>query len=255
MKNLVSVSNLSLTYHSKKGETEALKDINFNVGEREFISIVGPSGCGKSTILSLIAGLLQPSNGEILVAGQKPNTKNCLTGYMFQKDNLFDWRDIEENVLLGLQIQKKKTPENIAYANSLLEKYGLADFKSHKPTELSGGMRQRVALIRTLALKPEILLLDEPFSALDYQTRLTLCDDVHEIVSKEKKTVILVTHDIKEAISFSDRVLILSPRPAHIVKEVKVDLGKYGSPFKRRESAEAYKLFEEIWSDIQYEKM
>ena len=254
MNNIVSISNLCLTYHRKEGETEALRDISFNVKEREFVSLVGPSGCGKSTILSLIAGLLTPSSGTISVMGQKPSTRSCKTGYMFQKDNLFEWRDIESNVLLGLEIQHKKTKENTAYANALLEKYGLKDFKRHKPTQLSGGMRQRVALIRTLALKPDILLLDEPFSALDYTTRLNLCDDVHDIITKEQKTAILVTHDIKEAISFSDKILILSPRPATISKVIDVNLSKYGSPFKRRESKEAQKMFEQIWSEIQHEK-
>ena len=254
MENIVSVKNLYLNYHQKTGETQALKNISFDVKKHEFISLVGPSGCGKSTLLSLISGLLKPSAGEIIVDGQPPSPKSCKTGYMFQKDSLFEWRDIESNVLLGLEIQHKKNSESVAYANNLIDKYGLHDFKKHKPNQLSGGMRQRVALIRTLALKPKILLLDEPFSALDYTTRLQLCDDVYEIISSENKTAILVTHDIKEAISFSDKILLLSHRPATISQSINVDLRDYGRPFKRRETTIAQEMFDQIWSEIQDEK-
>ena len=219
MEKVIEVQSLSLTYHNMQCETLALDHIDFDVYKGEFVSILGPSGCGKTTILSIISGLLKPSGGTVLVDGQVPEAKNSQCGYMFQRDNLLPWRNIEKNVLLGLEIQHKTTPENKARALNLLDKYGLAEFKRKRPDELSGGMRQRVALIRTLALNPEILLLDEPFSALDYQTRLNVCDDVANIIKLEKKTAILVTHDLQEAISMSDRILVLSKRPAHI-KEI-----------------------------------
>lgn len=254
MKNIVEVKNLSLTYHSHAGETKAIDDVSFNVKEGEFISIVGPSGCGKTTILSILSGLLKASEGTVLIDGLAPNPKRNITGYMFQKDNLFGWRTIEQNVHFGLEITKQKTPERKQYALDLLQKYGLGDFVKKRPDELSGGMRQRVALIRTLALKPSVLLLDEPFSALDYQTRLNVCDDVNSIIKSEKKTAILVTHDIQEAISMSDRIIVLTTRPAKILKIHDVNLQKYGTPFKRRSAPEFSELFDTIWGEIQNEK-
>lgn len=202
---LVSMVNVNMTYQSLEGETPTLLDINLDVSEGEFIGIVGPSGCGKTTILSIIAGLIKPTSGEVFIEGKKVEGPSSKVGYMLQQDHLFEWRTITQNVLLGLEIQGKlneKSKENVI---RLLETYGLGEFKNHYPHQLSGGMRQRVALIRTLAINPKILLLDEPFSALDYQTRLALSDEIGTIIKKEKKTALLVTHDIAEAVSMSDR--------------------------------------------------
>ncbi len=254
MKKVIEVQNLSLTYHSNVGETLALNDISFDVKSGEFISIVGPSGCGKTTILSILAGLLAPSSGTVLVNGEIPKTKDSMSGYMFQRDNLLPWRTIEKNVLLGLEIQHKLTSENKQYALNLLDKYGLGEFKRKRPDELSGGMRQRVALIRTLALNPSILLLDEPFSALDYQTRLNVCDDVARIIKEEKKTAILVTHDLQEAISMSDRIFVLTKRPANIKAVHKVNFDKSLTPFEKRQTIDAEQLFNTLWEEIQDEQ-
>jgi len=254
MTKVIEVQNLSLTYHSNLGETLALDDISFDVYHGEFISIVGPSGCGKTTILSILSGLLTPSSGKVLVNGETPKTKDSKCGYMFQRDNLLPWRTIEKNVLLGLEIQHKLTQTNRQYALNLLNKYGLGEFKRKRPDELSGGMRQRVALIRTLALNPSILLLDEPFSALDYQTRLNVCDDVARIIKQEKKTAILVTHDLQEAISMSDRIFVLSKRPASILAVHKVTFDKSLTPFEKRQTLEAEQLFNTLWEEIQDEQ-
>ena len=192
MKKIMEVKNICKTYQSQNGEIEALKNISFDICEGEYISIIGPSGCGKSTLLSIISGLENKTSGEIYIDGK--------IGYMLQKDNLLEWRTIYKNVLLGLEIQKENTPENRAYVKELLKKYGLYEFKDKYPTQLSGGMRQRVALIRTLAIRPKILLLDEAFSALDYQTRLMVTDDVYKILKAENITALMVTHDISEGI-------------------------------------------------------
>lgn len=254
MKNLVEIKNLNLIYQSIDSETLALENINLNIAEQEFISIVGPSGCGKTTILSLIAGLIKPTTGNITIDGKTPNPKDNLCGYMFQRDNLLPWRTIEKNIYFGLEIKKQNSKERKDYAKMLCEKYGLNGFFKKHPSELSGGMRQRVALIRTLALKPEILLLDEPFSALDYQTRLEVCDNVHDIIKKEKITAILVTHDIYEAITMSDRIVVLSARPGKIKAIHKTNFNKELSPFEKRKSDEAKVLFDTIWQEIQNEK-
>lgn len=246
MDSLLTLSKISLNYHTKKGETCALKDISFNVSSGEFISIVGPSGCGKTTILSLVSGLIKPSCGKIVI--NSTATKPC--GYMFQHDLLFPWRSVKNNLLLGLEVQGKKNYESINYVTSLANKYGLGDFLEGSPNELSGGMKQRASLIRTLALKPEILLLDEPFSALDFQTRLDVCDDVYKIIKSENKTAILVTHDIHEAISMSDKVIVLSSRPAVVKKIVKIDFDENLSPFKRREHKDFNKYFDKIWREM-----
>lgn len=245
---ILNLDNVCLTYFSDNGETEALKNINFSVNSSDFVSIVGPSGCGKTTILSLISGLIKTTKGKITIAN---NDKNTCVGYMFQKDNLLEWRTILGNVYLGLELTKRKTKENIEYVKNLLKKYNLWEFRNKYPKQLSGGMRQRVALIRTLALKPQILLLDEAFSALDYQTRLSVCDDVYNIIKEEKVTAILVTHDISEAISLSDKIIILSKRPATVKKEITLNLTHLGNPLKRRESKEAKKYFDEIWKELQ----
>ncbi len=253
MENIVEIKNLDLIYQSIKHETQALTNINLKIEKQEFISIVGPSGCGKTTILSLISGLIRPTFGEVKVLNKTPSPKDDISGYMFQRDNLLPWRNIEKNIYLGLELKRKKTKERKEYAIGLAHKYGLGEFLKKHPTELSGGMRQRVALIRTLALKPELLLLDEPFSALDYQARLQLCDDVFNIIKKEKKTAILVTHDLIEAITMSDRIVVLSSRPGTIkaIHSPKFDVNL--TPFERRQTDECKKLFDEIWQEIQNE--
>ena len=222
MEAILSLDHIYYSYHDKNGETPVINDLSFEIKPGSFTSIVGPSGCGKSTLLSLLCDLIKPEAGTIYIRPPE-NNHDSRMGYMLQKDNLFEWRSIYKNVMLGLEINNKKTPENIAYVNHLLEQYDLAGFKSARPSQLSGGMRQRAALIRTLALKPDILLLDEPFSALDYQTRLEVREDICSILRKEKKTVILVTHDISEAIAMTDRVLILTNRPAKLLKTVDIE--------------------------------
>lgn len=250
MKNLLDMNGVKYFYQTKESEINALENISFSIKERDFSSIVGPSGCGKTTILSLIAGLLTPSEGAITLNGS-PITKNdSRIGYMFQRDHLFEWRTIWQNIILGLEVQKKhKQPEKLAFAEELLKKYDLYNFKNKKPRQLSGGMRQRVALIRTLVLEPQLLLLDEPFSALDFQTRLKVCDDVYDIIKSEQKTALLVTHDISEALSMSDKIIILTKRPA-VVKKV-VDISFQGAaPLAKREDKEFGKYFEMIWRNL-----
>ena len=251
--NIVEIDNLNLIYQSIKHETTALKDINLSIKEQEFISIVGPSGCGKTTILSLIAGLIKPTSGSVKVLGKSPTPKDNVSGYMFQRDNLLPWRNIENNIYFGLELKRNKSIERKNFAIGLAQKYGLDDFLKKHPNELSGGMRQRVALIRTLALSPELLLLDEPFSALDYQTRLQLCDDVFDIIKKEKKTAILVTHDLMEAITMSDRIIVLSSRPGTIKSIHIPKFDKNLTPFERRQTNECKILFDKIWQEIQNE--
>lgn len=243
MSPIVSLDDVSLRYHSVGGETAAVSHLSLSISSGEFLSIVGPSGCGKSSVLSMLAGLITPSEGTICVKGE--------VGYMLQKDYLLEWRSIRSNALLGLEIQNKLTPENIAYVETLLDQYGLGEFKEHYPYQLSGGMRQRVALIRTLAIRPDILLLDEPFSALDYQTRLTVSDEIGSIIRNEGKTAILVSHDISEAISLADRVVVLSSRPASVKKifHIKFSIEEY-SPMKAREAPEFREYFNAIWKEL-----
>ena len=243
--------NVSLTYQTKSDEIKAIDNLSFNCAKGEFLSIIGPSGCGKTTVLSLIAGLIKPSSGKIIINGidkSKDDAKIEL-GYMLQKDQLFPWRTIEKNVFLPLEIKGINTKENREYALSLLEKYGLIEFRKNYPSELSGGMRQRVALIRTLAYKPQLLLLDEPFSALDSQTRLNVCEDVYKIIKQEEKTTILVTHDISEAISMSDKIIVLSNRPAQVKSIFRPNLNG-GSPLRNRENKNFGALFEKIWKEL-----
>ena len=246
---LLKIENIGLIYQSEDSETAALENISFSVNEGEFIAIVGPSGCGKTTILSLIAGLIKPTGGKITIGGKEITRPHGEVGYMLQRDQLFEWRNISDNVNLGLEIQKKKNPETIAYAQSLLDKYGLKEFKKHFPSQLSGGMRQRVALIRTLAFRPKILLLDEPFSALDFQTRLHVHDDISSIIANEHKTVLLVTHDNSEAIALADRLIVLSPRPGKIKADIPVRLGTK-KPREKRDSPLYPALFEKIWKEV-----
>ena len=243
MDAIVSMQDISLCYHSISGETPAVSHLDLTVYPGEFIAIVGPSGCGKSTILSMLAGQLSPSSGTLHVNGT--------IGYMLQKDHLFHWRNIRNNALLGLEIQHLLTEETIAYTDSLLEQYGLQEFKNHYPWQLSGGMRQRAALIRTLAIRPDILLLDEPFSALDYQTRLFISDEIGSIIRKEGKTAILVTHDISEAISLADRVIVLTKRPATVKSIFPIQLSAdKDCPMKARESSEFKDYFNAIWKEL-----
>lgn len=247
----VKIDNLSIKYHTPEGEVSALKEISLDVSEGEFISIVGPSGCGKSTLLNAVAGLLKPATGTITINNQQVKGPTPMVGYMPQSDQLFQWRTIWKNVLLGLEVQNKVTPATREYAKQLLEKYGLVDFIHARPNQLSGGMRQRVALIRTLAINPEILLLDEAFSALDYQTRLVVTDEVKQIIVEENKTAILVTHDISEAISMADRVVVLSKRPGQIknIHQIKLSCS-INTPIKCREAPEFKDYFNLIWKEL-----
>lgn len=246
MNNILSVRNLRKIYHTKDDEIEAIKNISFDLEEGKFIAIVGPSGCGKSTLLSILCGLEKKTDGEIEF---KDDTK---IGYMLQQDALFNFRTILNNCLLGLEINKELTNVNKKKVIKLLEDYGLKDFINKYPEELSGGMRQRVALIRTLATNPDILLLDEPFSALDYQTRLAVSDDVYKIIKQENKTVIMVTHDLAEAISMADTVIVLSNRPATIKSIIDIDLTDKSTPINNRKSKEFAKYYEMIWKEIDY---
>jgi NitT/TauT family transport system ATP-binding protein len=249
---VVEVHNLSMKYHSLNGEVMALEDINLTVDEGEFVSIVGPSGCGKSTLLSLFAGLLFPSEGRVIVGGRQVTGPSSQVGYMLQKDHLFEWRTILENVVLGLEITKTLNSESRNYVSRLLETYGLADFKNKYPNQLSGGMRQRAALIRTLATNPQILLLDEAFSALDYQTRLVVEEDIYSIIKKENKTAVLVTHDIAESISMADRVVVLTKRPGTVKSIYNITLScEKRTPMNSREAPEFRHYFNRIWRDLE----
>ncbi|WP_291650372.1 ABC transporter ATP-binding protein [Clostridium sp.] len=249
--SLIDISSISLTYHSLNGETKAIENLNFLIEKGEFVSIIGPSGCGKSTLLNIISGLLKPSEGKIIYLDKDINNRLDKMGYMFQKDYLFEWLSVRSNVLLGLKIKGLDSKENIQRADKLLDNYQLSKFKNHKPTELSGGMRQRVALIRTLALNPDVLLLDEPFSALDYQTRLKVCDDVKSIIKKEGKTAIMVTHDLGEAISTSDRIIVLTKRPANVKLDVKITFkNAEATPFQRRKEQEFNEYFNLLWKEL-----
>lgn len=241
---LLSIVNLNKTYYSKDNDVVALRDISFDIYENEFITIVGPSGCGKSTILSILAGLTNKSSGDVLFH------KDITIGYMLQDDNLFSWRNIRDNCLIGLEVTGNLNKENIEYVESLLKTYGLYEFKDQYPSSLSGGMRQRVALIRTLALKPDILLLDEPLSALDAQSRLAIGEDIYNIIKKEGKTAIMVSHDIAESISMSDRVIVLSKRPGKIKKIYNIDLDIKANPILNRSSKNFSYYYENIWKDL-----
>lgn len=240
-KVIARLKDVTLKYHEPQAETEAVKQINIEFAKGSFTALVGPSGCGKTTILSMLAGIIKPSSGEVEVFTD--------TGYMLQRDNLLSWRNIESNVLLGLEIKHILTNKTKEYANELLKRYGLEDFKRLYPHQLSGGMRQKAALIRTLVLKPGLLLLDEPFSALDYQTRLLLADEVHEIIRNEGCSAVLVTHDISEAISMCDRVIVLSSRPAHIMNDVVIELTEK-TPLKRRNEIGFKDYFNIIWKEM-----
>lgn len=251
METILELRNIYYSYHSTEGETRALENISFSLQDGEFIAIVGPSGCGKSTLLNIISGLLQPSEGKLLLHGQEYGKSNTQIGYMLQHDHLFEWRTIYHNILLGLEIQHNLNNEKRKKAENLLHNYGLYDFRDAHPSELSGGMRQRAALIRTLMLDPEILLLDEPFSALDYQTRIQVGDDITRIIRQENKTAILVTHDLSEAISLSDRILVLSKRPAVLRKDIILHFQEdQNEPLQRRNALEFKHYFNEVWKEL-----
>ena len=252
MHSLFEIQHLSYAYHTMQGETAALSDITFTVNTGDFIAIVGPSGCGKSTLLNLLAGMLTPESGTLLLNGIPLTADSrCHIGYMLQQDYLLEWRSIWKNVLLGLEIRHEVTEESCSYAKQLLKQYGLEKFSHSKPSQLSGGMRQRAALVRTLVLKPDLLLLDEPFSALDYQTRLSVSDEIGTIIREEGKTAILVTHDISEAISLSDRVVVLSKRPASLKKIFPIQFStKNHTPMQAREAPEFKDYFNAIWKEL-----
>ena len=245
MQKLLEINNISKTFNTLNGEINAIKSISFDVNNEDFIAIVGSSGCGKSTLLNIISGLLEKTNGTI-----KFYKENPIIGYMLQEDALLPYLNILDNATLGLSLKKIKTKENIEYTKRLLETYGLKDFICKYPKELSGGMKQRVALIRTLAIKPDILLLDEPFSALDYQSRLSVSEDVYNIIKKEKKTVIMITHDIAEAISLSDKIIVLSKRPSIVKKIYDIKMENKSTPINNRTCKEFSDYYDKIWRDL-----
>lgn len=245
---ILSIKNINKKYFTKSGEITAIDNISLDINEGEFIAIVGPSGCGKSTLLSILSGLIDKNSGEIIY----PNQKKKKLGYMLQQDCLFPWLNILDNCLIGLKIEKNLTKEKKERVIKLLELYGLKDFIYKYPKNLSGGMRQRVALIRTLATEPDILLLDEAFSALDYQSRLSVSDDVYKIIKKEKKTAIIITHDIAEAISMANRIVVLSGRPCKVKKIFDVNLTNASTPIENRKCKEFPIYYDQIWKEIDY---
>ena len=248
---ILNLQHISYTYHTLQGETLALSDISFSLKKGEFAAIVGPSGCGKSTLLSLICGLLPCTEGQIKINGKPLKESTTNVGYMLQHDELFEWRTIYNNVILGLEVQHALTARTKQRAHELLDIYGLGEFKNARPSELSGGMRQRAALIRTLVLEPELLLLDEPFSALDYQTRLQVGDDIGQIIRNEGKSALLVTHDLSEAISLADRVIVLSNRPATIKQTIPLLFHlEHDTPLNRRSAPEFKNYFNLIWKEL-----
>ena len=251
MKPLLEIRDVSLSYHTATGETPALSHLTFQLMPGEFLAVVGPSGCGKSTLLNLICGLLTTEEGSVLMNDTPPSPGDSRIGYMLQKDHLLEWRTIYQNVILGLEIRGLLTREKQNDIEHMLCTYGLDKFRNAHPSQLSGGMRQRAALIRTLALKPDLLLLDEPFSALDYQTRLNVSDDIGCILKKESKPAILVTHDISEAISMADRVVILTKRPATVARIIPIKLGLTDrTPLASRNAPEFKSYFNLIWKEL-----
>ena len=247
MGSFLRLDHVNFNYHGLEGETLALANVSFEIEEGEFAAIVGPSGCGKTTLLSLIAGLEQPDMGSITIQDSK-----APVGYMLQKDQLLEWRTTWHNVLLGPEIRGGIRPEHRQRAEELLKLYGLYEFRNSYPSELSGGMRQRAALIRTFMTEPELLLLDEPFSALDYQTRLRVSDDIWNIIKEQKKTAILITHDISEAVSMADRVLVLSGRPGTILRDIPIRFASLSerTPFAARSAVEFKDYFQQIWKEM-----
>ncbi len=251
----VAMRNVGLRYFTAKGETEALSDITLEIPAGEFVSIIGQSGCGKSTLLSLISGVLMPTEGEVVVDGKQVRGPNPKIGYMLQQDYLFEWRTILDNAILGAEIQGTDLGKAKDRAVQLLTRYGLGKFLKHLPRQLSGGMRQRVALVRTLCTEPDIVLLDEPFSALDSQTRIALADEVADILRREGKTTILVTHDIGEAVSMTDRVIVLSRRPGRVKSDHRIEFASIGgvrpAPFATRNAPEFNGYFNRLWQELE----
>ncbi len=251
---MLSLRDISYSYHTLFGETKALDSLSFGVKEGEFVAVVGPSGCGKSTLLSIIAGLIKPEGGTITVNNPDGSCHYPRIGYMLQRDHLFEWRSVYQNVILGLEIQDRMSEKRLEYVDQLLQDYGLEQFRDKCPGELSGGMKQRAALIRTLALDPQLLLLDEPFSALDYQTRLTVSADICHLIRQTGKTMLLITHDLSEAISLADRVIVLSRRPATVKREVPIRLTlQDDSPLASRNAPEFKTYFNQLWEEIKDE--
>lgn len=251
MQNILELNGIGYSYHSLQGETKALQNISFGVKKGEFLAIVGPSGCGKSTLLSIIAGLLTPESGTIRVNNPDGSIGYPRIGYMLQRDHLFEWRTVYQNAVLGLEINHMMTEERLAHVDRLLHDYDLYKFKDKRPSELSGGMKQRAALIRTLALDPQLLLMDEPFSALDYQTRLMVSADICSLIRNAGKTMIIITHDLSEAISLADRVIILSGRPAYVKREVPIKLTLTDdSPLAARNAPEFAAYFNQLWEEL-----
>jgi NitT/TauT family transport system ATP-binding protein len=247
----VELRDVSLHYHTLAGEVKALEGVNLSIQDQEFVAVVGQSGCGKSTLLSLISGLLKPTSGSVLIDQEEVQGPNSRVGYMLQNDYLFEWRTILDNALLGLEIRKEKTPEAVEEVKGMLKAYGLGGFEHYYPPQLSGGMRQRVALIRTLATKPDVLLLDEPFSALDYQNRLSVGEEVVKILRERKKTVIMVTHDIPEAVSMANRVVVMTPRPGRIRSIHSIKMCDEGlTPLQTREVPQFREYFTTIWKEL-----
>ena len=245
MNNIIELHHINKTYNTKEGEIFALNDINFSVNKGEIISLIGPSGCGKSTLLTIISGLDNKYYGNII------KDDKIKIAYMLQSDALLPFLTVYENAILGLKITNQLTNKNLEYIDYLFKLYNLEDFKNNYPKNLSGGMKQRVALIRTLSLKPDLLLLDEPFSALDQQSRLLISDDVYKIVKKEKITIILVTHNIEEAITFSDRIIILSKRPSCIKNIININIKNNNSIYERRKDNKFNEYFDYIWKDLE----
>ena len=239
----IKLTNVNKSFFSLKEQTDVLENINLEIKKGEIVAIVGPSGCGKSTLLNLISGLINQDSGEVTVNGK--------IGYMFQKDNLLEWRNVYKNITIGPEIKHIKEDEK--EIDEILKKYGLYVFKYYYPKELSGGMRQRVALIRTLILKPDILLLDEPFSSLDYQSKITVQEDIYKIIKQEKKTTILVTHDITEAIAMADVVYVLTSRPSTIKNRYEINLNiskEQRTPLKARNDILFQEYFSKIWNEL-----
>jgi NitT/TauT family transport system ATP-binding protein len=251
----VELRNVDLRYFGAEGETEALKDISLSISSGEFVAIIGQSGCGKSTLLSLISGILKPTGGAVLVDGRPVSGPSRKVGYMLQQDYLFEWRSILDNAVLGAEIQGANMAKARERASQLLNRYGLGQFMHHLPRQLSGGMRQRVALARTLCTEPDVVLLDEPFSALDSQTRLALADEVADILRREGKTAILVTHDIGEAISMAERVIVLSRRPGRVKSDHPIRFASAGGarpvPFAARNAPEFTVYFNTLWQELE----
>lgn len=255
MKPILELKDIYYSYHTPQGETPALTDVSFKLSPGEFTAVAGPSGCGKSTLLSLIAGLMKPESGNILLNGEALEENLSGIGYMLQHDHLFEWRTVYRNILLGLEINRCLNPDTKKHAEELLEQYGLKQFADSRPSELSGGMRQRAALIRTLVLDPELLLLDEPFSALDYQTRLRVSDDIGQIIRRSGRTALLVTHDLSEAISLADRVIVLTARPASVARIVPIHFDlENDTPLARRNAPEFKTYFNQIWRELDHDE-